>query len=452
VATDELNQDLHKYELIAAAKKYIRQHKKRQPFVPGKTKVHYSVHVFDENETANLVEVALDQWLTAGKWTEKFERSMQQFFGSRDFLLVNSGSSANLLMLATLRAVDKTINDGDYVITPALGFPTTLAPIIQNNLTPLFVDVELDTYSPDPLRIDEALADAEMGHFVDYCDARVMFLPHPLGLPYDPKRLPIDHKLKVTGHNLHLIEDGCDALGAIIDGRFVGTFGAMSSLSFYPAHHMTAGEAGGVVINSPKMTVAARSIREWGRACWCPPGVSNTCGKQFGWDAEYPSLPKATSHKYVYSHIGYNLAATDMQAAVLCAQFAKMETIVGTRRRNFAILDQLLKTNDLTEYFILPRILDNAVASPYAYPLICREGVSRETVVARLEAALIETRPIFGGNLLRQPAFANIPHRVHGTLENTDKIMRDGFFVGVHPLLGEEEMTYIFETLKKAVE
>jgi CDP-4-dehydro-6-deoxyglucose reductase, E1 len=451
MATDELNRDSQKYELIAAAKRYIRQNKKRQSFVPGKTKVHYSVHVFDENETANLVEVALDQWLTAGKWTEKFERSMQQFFGSRDFLLVNSGSSANLLMLATLRAVDKTIKDGDYVITPALGFPTTLAPIIQNNLVPLFVDVELDTYSPAPYIVYDALAVHEMNPFFDSDEARVMFLPHPLGLPYDPKRLPIDHKLKVTGHNLHLIEDGCDVLSATIDGKLAGTFGAMSSLSFYPAHFLTAGEAGGVVINSPKMTVDARSIREWGRACWCPPGVSNTCGKQFGWDDEYPTIPAKYSHKYLYSHIGYNLAATDMQAAVLCAQFAKIDTIVAARRRNFAILDQLLKSNDLTEYFILPRILDNAVPSPYAYPLICREGVSRETVVAMLEAALIETRPIFGGNLLRQPAFANIPHRVHGTLENTDKIMRDGFFVGVHPLLGEEEMTYIFETLKKAV-
>jgi CDP-4-dehydro-6-deoxyglucose reductase, E1 len=439
VATIDLSQDLHKYELIAAAKKYIRQNKKRQPFVPGKTKVHYSVHVFDENETANLVEVALDQWLTAGRWTEKFERSMQQFFGSRDFLLVNSGSSANLLMLATLSTVlgDSGIGARDEVITPALGFPTTLAPILQNGLTPVFVDVELDTFSPSIAMIQDALVD---DHYI-----KTAMLPHPLGLPYDAEKVVA----LCAAKGGHLLEDGCDALGALIDGKLVGTFGAMSSLSFYPAHHMTCGEGGGVVINSPKFTIAARSIMQWGRSCFCAPGCADTCGKRFTWDV--PSLPKGTDHKYMYDHIGYNFQATDMQAAVLCAQFAKMETIIVGRRRNFATLDQLLKSNDLTEYFILPRILNVAVPSPYAYPLICREGVSREAVVAKLEAALIETRPIFGGNLLRQPAFANIPHRVHGTLENTDKIMRDGFFVGVHPLLGEEEMTYIFETLRKAV-
>jgi len=385
--------------------------------------------VFDAEETANLINVALDQWLTAGKWTEQFESKMQEFFGCREFLFVSSGSSANLLMLTAL----KQVWGPTKVVTPALGFPTTLAPILQAGMTPYFVDVELETYSPSIEILHELAA-------VDHTVAA--FLPHPLGLPYDAKTI-------ATKVFPILLEDGCDSLGATVNGQLVGTFGVMSSLSFYPAHHITCGEGGGVVINSPKFTVLARSLMQWGRSCYCPPGVANTCGKRFEWDI--PTLPKGTDHKYMYDNIGYNFQPTDMQAAVMCAQFEKMKWIISMRRINFWLLFALLEDKDLEDYFILPRVIDNAIPSPYAFPLICRDGVSRAKVVQTLEEALIETRPIFGGNLLRQPAFANIPHKVHRDLKNTNKIMEDGFFVGVHPLLGNEEMQYIATTLKRAV-
>jgi len=264
-------------------------------------------------------------------------------------------------------------------------------------------------------------------------------LPHPLGLPYDAETVARIFAV--------LLEDGCDALGARVNGQLVGTFGAMSSLSFFPAHHLTCGEGGGVVINSPKYTTLVQSLSQWGRSCYCAPGQSNTCGKRFEWDV--PSLPVGTDHKYQYSTVGFNFQPTELQSAVMCAQFDKIDFIINTRRKNFWWLFRELVA--LEDYFILPMIAKDGTASPYAFPLICREGVSRAKVVKVLEDALVETRPIFGGNLLRQPAFLNIPHKVHGELKNTDRIMRDGFFVGCHPLMTEPELAYIVESLRRAV-
>ena len=794
--------------ILFKAQEYVRQFKQRPPFKPGETRITYSTQVYDHHETLNLIDVALKQWPCAGRYGEEFEEKMRGFFGARKFVLVNSGSSANLLMMQALRT--QGYCQGTPVITPALGFPTTLAPILQSRLTPWFVDVELDTFSPSVESIDDAVwYSSEMG---------IIFLPHPLGLPYDAAKLSrVPHWI--------LVEDGCDALGATIDGQLVGTFGAMSSLSFFPAHHITCGEGGGVVINSPKYTTLIQSLAQWGRSCfpagtiinvgetskpiesvcmgdrvlthvgrfrpvtelfnrsytgnliqikarlrpelelteehplqilrdgkrrwcqavslrpgdalleavpresqltefewsyrvyngqrtvshilkptgslmrllgywlaqgslatgskgpsghqgrryqayrvdlafnknkvdhiddvkalfkevfgssafcrvkygamtvsvksrkayeffrlfspgasrkrllpemtgwpiellaelvkgywrgdgsssfqgfvihsvshtlleqmrrillrtgvlcsswvrkveshmmavvngrevtarlplyalsiygsnaekfsrlvggayarvqrtndpgyaffvegyaaypiktirkkpvvnlpvynlevdedhsyhaagviahncWCPPGQSNTCGKRFEWDV--PSLPAGTDHKYMYDNIGYNFQVTEMQAALMCAQFDKIKFIVESRRHNFWWFYDYCRAAGLEEYFILPRVLDNAEPSPYAFPLICREGTSRAKVVKHLEDALIETRPIFGGNLLRQPAFANIPHRVHGELKNTDYIMHNGFFIGVHPLLRREEREYMADKLTEA--
>lgn len=418
--------------IVDLAGDWVRRNKRRPPFKPGETKINYSTQVYDERETKNLVEVALNQWPCAGPWAEKFEGQMRGYFGARKFMLVNSGSSANLLMLAAVRQLlDVTLVP--EVVTPALGFPTTLAPILQLGLVPVFVDVELDTYSPSMAALCEVAADV-MG-------PRIAMLPHPLGLPYDAKAVAELFSV--------LLEDGCDALGATVDGQLAGTFGVMSSLSFFPAHHITCGEGGGVVINSAKYTTLVQSLAQWGRSCYCAPGASNTCGKRFEWDV--PGLPPGTDHKYMYDHIGYNFQVTEMQAAIMCAQFEKIAFIVERRRANFWWLYEAVKMADLDEYFILPRVLLEADPSPYAFPLICRDGVDRAKVVKALESALIETRPIFGGNLLKQPAFASIPHRVHGELKNTDKIARDGFFIGCHPLLRQEELEYMVAALKKAV-
>lgn len=765
-------------------------------FEPGVTPVHYSKEIFDHNELTNLVDAALSGHLTAGKWTQEFERSIVRFFGARAAILVNSGSSANLLMIATICSpnLPDHLVAGDRVGMPALGFPTTLAPVVQHGLVPVFVDVDLDTYNPSMATIERA---------VQLNSPKAIFLPHPLGLPFAADKV----SQLAKEHGLWFIEDGCDSLGATVGGRLVGTFGAMSSLSHYPAHHITGGEGGTVIINSPKVAVIARSLSEWGRSCYCLPGEQNTCGKRFEWDFS-PGLPLGTDHKYCvpgdtlietrdgliparrlvnevwyaatyldskaigwrrsrsihaghmgiksielqngmslrygnnhpvltkrgyvaaeelsiqdevavvgqlpdrpdlqglsddlisiigmliadgsyvprdryvnhpiqwyksdkdsrnlfmssldrlgvkftvtsnqyirptgnklhhllesvgwklahasekripdklsamssrqasvliralwsgdgmakvkstgdtvrivyasrsimlchdiqrilfcvgilstvtsssvkyrgnrrpyhfvtvvgntskkkmlellvdtpriardvagalqylklrtsmgmqkaysldgsiwwvrvkqlstgnemepvfdisvyslehnfvadgvithncYENIGYNLKATDMQAAVLCAQVDKIEMIVSKRRENFWHLYNLLLDMNLDGAFILPRVIEGAEPSPYAFPIICREGIDRTKVIAYLEAAKIETRPIFGGNLLRQPAFRNIKHYVHSDLQNTDRIMRDGFFVGVHPGLGNVEMEYVAEKIQEAV-
>jgi CDP-4-dehydro-6-deoxyglucose reductase, E1 len=410
-----------------------------KPFEPGISRVNYSGRVYDEREMVNLTGAALDFWLTLGPYGEQLETRMQSFFGSRDFVLVNSGSSANLLMVATICSPEldqllghsdkPRLHPGDEVITPAVTFPTTLTPIVQNRLVPVFVDCEVGTYNINPLLLEAAIGPR----------TRAILLPHTLGLPN-----AMDVVVDIANrHKLWLLEDSCDALGATFDGKLAGTFGDMASLSFYPAHQMTMGEGGGVVINSPRLKKTARSIRDWGRDCWCDPGKSDTCGKRFCW--ELGDLPAGYDHKYIYSNLGYNLKPTDMQAAIGLAQIDKVPGFVEARRRNFKRLHEGLR--ELEEWIVLPRVDARANPSPFGFPITVREGVDRRAVINHLEAAKIETRLVFGGNILRQPGFANIEHRIHGTLDQSDVIMRNTFFVGVYPGLTEEMIDYVIETL-----
>lgn len=430
------HQEILRAWLTREVSSYWTVRAQKQLFIPSVTPVNYSAPFFDEIEFLNLLDIIFTGWVASGKWTAAFEAKMVSYFGCRHFLLVNSGSSANLLMVATLCSpnVEDHLTEGDEVITPALGFPTTLAPIVQHKLIPHFVDVELGTYNPTISAIKRAYTRGV---------TKAVFLPHPLGIPFDAKAV----KEFCDDERIWFLEDGCDGLGATVDGKLVGTFGDMSSLSFFPAHFLTCGEGGGVVVNNPRLGVEAASIMNWGKACYCIPGVSNTCGKRFEW--ELGTLPKGYDHKYAFSNIGYNLKATDMQAAILCAQADKIPTIVKNRKRNFWRLFKLLSRDVTVEYFTLPFCLHGEI-SPYAFPLICY-GVDRAKVTSHLEKMRIETRPIFAGNLLRHPAFQSIEHRVSGSLENTDRIMRDGFFVGVHPGLGDAEMDYIAEQLKASV-
>ncbi len=408
-------------------------------FVPGKSRVNYSGRVYDHEEMTNLVDAALDFWLTLGPYGERLEAKMQAFFGSRDFVLVNSGSSANLLMVSTicspeldqlLGGTDKPrLRPGDEVITPAVTFPTTLTPIVQNRMVPVFVDCEIGTYNIDPRLIEGAIGPR----------TRAIVLPHTLGIP-----AAMDSVMDIAErHGLWVLEDSCDALGATFDGKIVGTFGDLASLSFYPAHQMTTGEGGGIVINHPRLKKTVRSLRDWGRDCWCDPGKSDTCGKRFCW--ELGELPAGYDHKYIYSNLGYNLKPTDLQAAIGLAQTSKIPAFVEARRRNFRRLREGLRP--LEDYLILPTIDPRANPSPFGFPITVREGIDRRMVVQKLEAANIETRLVFGGNILRQPGFTDIEHRVHGTLDRSDTIMRSTFFVGVYPGLTGQMIDYVIEVM-----
>jgi len=426
-----------KTQILEMVRRYYRLAHQRKPFEPGKTRITYSGRVYDEQEMLNLVDSALDFWLTAGPYADKFERKMCQFFNSRDFILVNSGSSANLLMVATLcstelrrylRPIDlPPLQPGDEVITPVVTFPTTLAPITQNRLVPVFVDCEVGTYNVNPELIEDAIGPK----------TRAIFVPHTVGNPCD-MGIIMDVARR---HDLWVLEDGCDALGATFDEQLVGTFGAMSSLSFYPAHHITMGEGGGVVVNHPRLKKTARSIRDWGRDCWCDSGKFNTCGKRFGW--QLGELPLGYDHKYIYSNVGYNLKVTDLQAAIGLAQTKKIGQFVQSRRHNFWRLYEGLKP--LEDYLILPKIDPRANPSPFGFPITVREGIDRNQLIQHLEAANIETRLVFGGNILRQPGFMHIERRVPGSLEQSDVIMRDTLFVGVYPGLTEEMIDYVVE-------
>lgn len=361
---------------------------------------------------------------------------MRDFFSSRDFLLVNSGSSANLLMVSTICSPElksqkdtqlQPLEPGDEVITPAVTFPTTLAPIIQNRLIPVFVDCEVGTYNINPHLIEDAVGPR----------TKAIFIPHTVGNPCNMEIIMDVAKR----HNLWVLEDSCDALGATFDGTLVGTFGQMASLSFYPAHHMTMGEGGAVIVNQASLKKTVLSLRDWGRSCWCPPGISDSCSKRFNW--ELGELPFGYDHKYIYSNIGYNLKVTDMQAAIGIAQKEKVEGFIEKRRHNFWRLYEGLKS--LEEYLILPKIDSRANPSPFGFPITVKEGINRRELVQHLEAHQIETRLVFGGNILKQPGFMNIERRVHGTLEESDIIMNRTLFTGVFPGLTDEMIDYVIE-------
>jgi CDP-6-deoxy-D-xylo-4-hexulose-3-dehydrase len=394
--------------------------------------------VFDATELQHLVEAGLDFWLTTGRFAAQFEREFAEFFGVRGAVLVNSESSANLVAVSTLTSPKlggRRLRPGDEVITTAAGFPTTLNPIIQNGLVPVFVDVTVPTYNVDPERLEAAISPR----------TRAVVLAHTLGNPFDVGAV----QEFARRHKLWLIEDCCDAVGATWYGRPAGTFGDLATTSFYPAHHITMGEGGCVLTDSALLKAVAESFRDWGRDCWCDPGTDNTCGKRFGW--QLGDLPCGYDHKYTYSHIGYNLKLTDMQAAVGVAQLRKLPDFIEARRRNYRFLRKRLQ--HLEEFFILPDTVEGAEPSWFGFPIAIRPGapVSRQQVIHQLEERKIATRLLFGGNLLRQPAYRHVTHRVAGDLKNTDFVMNHLFWIGLYPGLSQPMLEYMVDTLHGAV-
>jgi CDP-6-deoxy-D-xylo-4-hexulose-3-dehydrase len=401
-------------------------------FVPDQTPVPYAGRVFDDDELVHLVEAALDFWLTTGRFACQFERQFARFFGVRHAILVNSGSSANLLALSCLTSPklgDRRLRPGDEVITVAAGFPTTVNPIIQNRLVPVFVDVTIPTYNIDVTQLEEAYSER----------TRAIMLAHTLGNPFDLGAVT-DFARQ---HDLWLIEDCCDAVGATYCGQKVGTFGDLATVSFYPAHHITMGEGGCVLTSRPLLETLVESFRDWGRDCWCEPGKENTCGKRFEW--QLGDLPHGYDHKYTYAHIGYNLKLTEMQAAVGVAQLKKLPAFIGARRRNFYLLHEGLC--DLEEFFILPKATLGAEPSWFGFPLAVRPEApsTRDQVVRFLESHKISTRLLFGGNLTRQPAYREAVHRTVGDLANSDFVMNRVFWVGVYPGLSAEVIEFMIE-------
>ncbi|HEY1182808.1 MAG TPA: lipopolysaccharide biosynthesis protein RfbH [Bryobacteraceae bacterium] len=422
-------------QILSLVAEYHQAAFAKRPFVPGESSIPYAGRVFDEREIRNLVDASLDFWLTTGRFAERFEREFAQWMEVRHCLLVNSGSSANLVALAALtspRLGERRLRPGDEVITVAAGFPTTLNPILQNGLVPVFVDVTLPTYNVDTSQLEAALSPR----------TRAMIFAHTLGNPFDVSAV----SSFARKHDLWLVEDCCDAVGSTYFGRKTGTFGDLATVSFYPAHHMTMGEGGAVLTNTPLLHTIAESFRDWGRDCWCEPGCDNTCGKRFGW--QLGELPCGYDHKFTYSHIGYNLKLTDMQAAVGVAQLEKLDGFVEARRRNFRALREGLA--GLEEFFVLPEATNGAEPSWFGFPIAVRAGApfSRNQVTHYLETRKIATRLLFGGNLVRQPAYRESQYRVVGSLSQTDIVMNQVFWIGVYPGIQGQILDYMLETMK----
>jgi CDP-4-dehydro-6-deoxyglucose reductase, E1 len=401
-------------------------------FVPGETTIPVSGRVFAADDIQSLVHAALDFWLTAGPFAHEFERQLAEWLGIRTATLVNSGSSANLLAITALTSPklgNRRLLPGDEVITVAAAFPTTVNPIVQNGLVPVFVDVSLPTYNIDVTMLEAARS----------ARTRAVVVAHTLGNPFDVRTVA-DFARK---HDLWLVEDCCDAIGASYDGKHVGTFGDLATLSFYPAHHITTGEGGCVLAEKPLFKTIVESLRDWGRDCWCDTGKENTCGKRFDW--QLGGLPRGYDHKYTYSHLGYNLKMTDLQAAIGVSQMAKLPEFIAKRRANFQLLSAGLK--DLDSLFILPEATPKSEPSWFGFPLAVRREApfSRNRLIAFLEGRKISTRLLFGGNLLRQPAYREVKHRVAGSLTNTDFIMSQVFWIGVYPGLTQEMIAYMID-------
>jgi len=404
----------------------------QDPFAPGKSSIPVAGRVFDSSDLQSLVKATLDFWLTSGPFSLQFEKKIADFMGLKYASLVNSGSSANLLALTALTSPslgDRRLTPGDEVITTAAGFPTTVNPIIQNGLIPVFVDVDIPTYNIDVSQLEKALSP----------HTRAIMLAHTLGNPFQADKVAEF----AEKNGLWLIEDCCDALGSEYKGRLVGCFGHLATLSFYPAHHITMGEGGCVLTNDAQLKRLVESFRDWGRDCWCQPGSDNTCGKRFGW--AMGDLPFGYDHKYVYSHIGYNLKATDLQAAVGLSQLEKVSKFIAMRRNNFKRLYEGLK--DLEEFFILPQATEGSNPSWFGFPLCVRPEApfTRPQVIQYLERHKISTRLLFGGNLTRQPAYRHVKYRVAGELKNSDFVMNNLFWIGVYPGIDSTMLDYILD-------
>ncbi len=424
-------------KILQLTAEYYTEAFQSDEFKPGISPVPVSGKVFDARELQFLVDSSLDFWLTTGRFANEFQKSFSRWWGIRHTILVNSGSSANLVALSALTSQElgqKALRAGDEVITAAAGFPTTVNPILQNNLMPVFVDIETPTYNIDINQLEAALSSK----------TRAIMLAHTLGNPFNLQAV----SEFATQHNLWLIEDCCDASGALFEGQKVGTFGQLATVSFYPAHHITMGEGGAVLTNQPKLKTLVESFRDWGRDCWCETGMDDTCGKRFDW--QLGDLPAGYDHKYTYSHIGYNLKATDMQAAVGLAQIEKIDSFIASRRQNFATLYAGL--SDLEEFFILPKATPGSQPSWFGFPVAIRPGApfTRSQVVRFMEKQRIATRLLFGGNLVRQPAYRNAPHRVAASLDNSDFVMNNVFWVGVYPGLTSKMLDYMIETFHAA--
>jgi CDP-6-deoxy-D-xylo-4-hexulose-3-dehydrase len=410
----------------------------KKSFRPGEDLVRYAGRYFDEKELVNLVDSSLDFWLTAGRYAEEFEAGLAEFLGLENVLLVNSGSSANLVAFSALtsaRLKDRRVRPGDEVITVAAGFPTTVNPILQNRAVPVFVDVELGSYVPALEKIEAALSPK----------TKAVMIAHTMGVPYAVREL----RELCDRRGLWLVEDNCDALGTRYEGRLTSTFGDLATFSFYPAHHITMGEGGAVAAANEDLARIARSFRDWGRDCYCAGGENNTCGKRFA--QQFGTLPFGYDHKYVYSHIGYNLKVTDMQAAIGVAQLRKLDEFVVGRKRNHAALLAGLKKHE--RHLILHRAPAKADPSWFGCVITVRPEApfTRAELVNALERARIETRNLFCGNLLRHPAYSDIEHRVVGSLANSDIITTNTFFIGVYPGLTPEMIRHVLATFDQFI-
>ena len=430
--------DTVRAEILALADEYTRLRWPERAFVPGETPVPVSGRVFDDDEVRSLLDASLDFWLTTGRFADQFQREFARWMGVRHCFLVNSGSSANLVALSALTSPklgDDALLPGDEVITCAAGFPTTVNPIIQNRLVPVFLDAHIPTYNMDASRLEEAITPR----------TKAIMIAHTLGNPFELDRIMAVAK----AHDLWVIEDTCDAVGAEFNGRKVGTFGDIATVSFYPAHHITMGEGGAVLTNHPRLKPLIESFRDWGRDCWCDPGKDNTCGKRFDW--QLGDLPRGYDHKYTYSHIGYNLKLTDMQAAVGVAQLRKLPQFIEQRRSNFALLHRLL--GPVADHLILPAATPGASPSWFGFPITVRRSapISRNALVQFLEARRVGTRLLFAGNLLRQPAYRDIECRVVGELTTADEIMHQTFWVGVYPGLTPAMIEYVAQAIIDAL-
>ncbi len=452
--------DSLKREIFEKIAEFYRLEHEEQPFIPGQTKVHYAGRVYDEREMITMVDAVLEFWLTMGRYAEEFEEELGKFLDVSDVVFVNSGSSANLLAVATLcsREFKGHLERGDEVITPAVTFPTTVAPLIQNGLIPVFMDCEPGTYNLDVSTLEEAISER----------TKAIFVPHTLGNPCEMDEIM---ELAETW-GLFVIEDACDALGSHFNGRHVGTFGHLGTLSFYPAHHITTGEGGAVITNDKKLARIARSIRDWGRACWCKFNTTDpngACGRRFKWDlpglpCPEPFVPGAKGpgarrraaegpgtydHRYLYTNIGYNLRPTDIQAALGIVQLEKLPGFIEKRKHNFRRLFEGLKRHE--DHLILPCWSERADVSWFAFPITVKPEApfSRQELVRWLEDSRIETRLLFAGNILKQPGYRDMKCKLVGNLENSDLVMRNSFFIGVYPGLDDVRIDYVLDEFEE---
>lgn len=425
-------------QILHLAAQYFDQTSNSREFVPGVSPVPVSGKVIDGSDISSVVDSALDAWFTTGRFAETFERNLARFIGVRSATLVNSGSSANLIALTALTSPklgERRLIPGDEVITVAAGFPTTVNPIFQNRLIPVFVDVTIPQYEIDVRQLEAARSDR----------TKAIFIAHTLGNVFDLDAVTAFAKK----YNLWLIEDCCDALGSTYRARNVGTFGDIATLSFYPAHHITTGEGGAVLTDKPVLKTLIESFRDWGRDCWCEPGKDNTCGKRFDW--QLGSLPYGYDHKYTYSHVGYNLKATDMQAALGVSQITKLPEFIARRKENFRYLKAALA--DLEEFLILPEATAHSDPSWFGFPIALREDAPfrRDFLIRALEEKKIGTRLLFGGNLVRQPAYDNYHFRIAGDLNNSDFVMDRVFWVGVYPGLTPDMLDFVAATMRSFI-